>query len=183
MDSNRQQKINRLIQKELSELFLLETKKMQGVLISVTNVRVSPDLSVAHAYLSIFPSDKGEELVKALKKLFINAKSRDWPQKAVVFTESTRTQEYLAGLLDNAGISYTQFNGANNSIRARKAGFDLYCYSKAKTYHQGIKKTFVHPWVEWLGITSPERAFRVARNKMIFMRKHSPFPQNLFFLS
>ena len=63
MDSNRQQKINRLIQKELSELFLLETKKMQGVLISVTNVRVSPDLSVAHAYLSIFPSDKGDELV------------------------------------------------------------------------------------------------------------------------
>ncbi|CEA15032.1 MAG TPA: 30S ribosome-binding factor RbfA [Fermentimonas caenicola] len=68
MDSNRQQKINRLIQKELSELFLLETKKMQGVLISVTNVRVSPDLSVAHAYLSIFPSDKGEELVKNINE-------------------------------------------------------------------------------------------------------------------
>jgi ribosome-binding factor A len=57
-----------LIQKELSELFLLETKKMQGVLISVTNVRVSPDLSVAHAYLSIFPSDKGEELVKNINE-------------------------------------------------------------------------------------------------------------------
>jgi ribosome-binding factor A len=68
MDSNRQQKINRLIQKELSELFLLETKKMQGVLISVTNVRVSPELSVAHAYLSIFPSDKGEELVKNINE-------------------------------------------------------------------------------------------------------------------
>jgi ribosome-binding factor A len=68
MDSNRQQKINRLIQKELSELFLLETKKMQGVLISVTNVRVSPDLSAAHAYLSIFPSDKGEELVKNINE-------------------------------------------------------------------------------------------------------------------
>lgn len=57
-----------MIQKELSELFLLETKKMQGVLISVTNVRVSPDLSVAHAYLSIFPSDKGEELVKNINE-------------------------------------------------------------------------------------------------------------------
>ncbi len=41
---------------------------MQGVLISVTNVRVSPDLSVAHAYLSIFPSDKGEELVKNINE-------------------------------------------------------------------------------------------------------------------
>lgn len=37
---------------------------MQGVFISVTNVRVSPDLGVAHAYLSIFPSEKAEELVK-----------------------------------------------------------------------------------------------------------------------
>jgi ribosome-binding factor A len=68
MDSNRQQKVNRLIQKELSEIFLLETKKMKGVFISVTNVRVSPDLSVAHAYLSIFPSEKAEELVKNINE-------------------------------------------------------------------------------------------------------------------
>lgn len=63
MDSNRKLKVNRLIQKELSEIFLLETKKMQGVFVSVTNVRVSPDLGLAHVYLSIFPSEKAEELV------------------------------------------------------------------------------------------------------------------------
>ncbi len=63
MESNRQQKINRLIQKELSEIFLLETKKMQGLFISVTNVRVTPDLSIAHAYLSIFPSERSEEMI------------------------------------------------------------------------------------------------------------------------
>lgn len=68
MDSNRQQKINRLIQKELGELFLLETKKMPGILISVTNVRVSPDLSIAHAYLSVYPSEKGAELVKNINE-------------------------------------------------------------------------------------------------------------------
>lgn len=64
MESNRQQKVNRLIQKELSEIFLLETKKMRGILISVTNVRVTPDLGLAYAYLSIFPSDKGKELME-----------------------------------------------------------------------------------------------------------------------
>ena len=64
MDTNRQQKVNRLIQKALSEIFLLDAKKMQGVLISVTNVRVSPDLGIAHAHLSVFPSEKAEELVK-----------------------------------------------------------------------------------------------------------------------
>ena len=62
MESNRLEKINRLILKELSEIFLLETKKMQGVLISVTQVRVTPDLGIAHAYLSFFPSGKGKEL-------------------------------------------------------------------------------------------------------------------------
>ena len=68
MESNRQQKINRLIQKELGEIFLLETKKMQGVLISVTSVRVSPDLGIAHAQLSVFPSEKAEELVNNINE-------------------------------------------------------------------------------------------------------------------
>ena len=68
MESNRQQKINRLYLKELSEIFLLETKKMRGVLISVTRVRVTPDLGMAHAYLSFFPSEKGEELLDNIKE-------------------------------------------------------------------------------------------------------------------
>ena len=68
MDTNRQQKVNRLIQKELSEIFLLDAKKMQGVLISVTNVRVSPDLGIAHAYLSVFPSEKAGELVRNINE-------------------------------------------------------------------------------------------------------------------
>lgn len=76
---------------------------------------------------------------------------------------------------------FIPYEDSDFSIRARKAGFGLYCNSMAKTWHQGIKTTYVHPWVEWLGITSPVRAYRVARNKIIFMRKHSPFPQNLFF--
>ena len=63
MESNRLEKINRLILKELSEIFLLETKKMRGVLISVTQVRVTPDLGIAHAHLSFFPSEKGNELL------------------------------------------------------------------------------------------------------------------------
>lgn len=76
---------------------------------------------------------------------------------------------------------FIPYEDSDFSIRARKAGYKLYCYSPAKTWHQGPKKTFVHPRLEWLGITSPQRAFRVARNKIIFMRKHSPFPQNLVF--
>lgn len=76
---------------------------------------------------------------------------------------------------------FIPYEDSDFSIRARKAGFKLYCTSEAKTWHRGFKSTFVHPRIEWLGITSPERAYRVARNKMIFMRKHSPLPNSLIF--
>lgn len=60
MESTRQAKIARLIQKELSEIFRRQTAKTHGVLVTVSAVRVSPDLSVAKAYLSIFPTDKAQ---------------------------------------------------------------------------------------------------------------------------
>ena len=68
MESTRQSKISRLIQKELSEIFLLEAKSMNGVLVSVTSARISPDLSIARVYISVFPSDRGDEIVKNLNK-------------------------------------------------------------------------------------------------------------------
>ncbi len=64
METTRQSKIARLLQKELSEIFLLQTKAMPGVLISVSAVRISPDMSVARVYLSVFPSEKSSEIVK-----------------------------------------------------------------------------------------------------------------------
>lgn len=64
METTRQNKISRLLQKELSEIFLLQTKAIQGTLVSVSAVRISPDMSIARVYLSIFPSEKAEEMVK-----------------------------------------------------------------------------------------------------------------------
>ena len=37
---------------------------MHGVMVSVTKVKISPDLSICTAYLSVFPSEKGEEILK-----------------------------------------------------------------------------------------------------------------------
>jgi len=68
MNNTRLQKIERLIQKDLGEIFLSETRQMPGVLVSVTNVRVSPDLSVSKAYLSIFPSGKSHEIIENINK-------------------------------------------------------------------------------------------------------------------
>lgn len=68
MESTRQAKIARLLQKELSEIFRLQTAKTHGVLVSVSAVKVSPDLSVAKAYLSVFPSDKGAEILENINR-------------------------------------------------------------------------------------------------------------------
>lgn len=85
METTRQNKISRLIQKELSEIFLLQTKAMNGVLVSVSVVRISPDLSVARVYLSVFPSDRSEEIVKN-----INAN-----MKAIRYELGTRVRHQL----------------------------------------------------------------------------------------
>ena len=64
MESTRQAKISRLLQKELSEIFRQQTAKTHGTIVSVSAVRVSPDLSVAKAYLSVFPSEKAQEVME-----------------------------------------------------------------------------------------------------------------------
>ncbi|MBQ2586975.1 MAG: 30S ribosome-binding factor RbfA [Bacteroidaceae bacterium] len=64
METTRQNKIARLIQKDLSTIFQEETRKTHGLLVTVSVVRVSPDLSVAKAYLSVFPSDRAADILK-----------------------------------------------------------------------------------------------------------------------
>jgi ERCC4-related helicase len=65
--------------------------------------------------VSIEKNSKGDALISALKSIFNIAKEKGWPQKAVVFTESRRTQEYISGILKDNGIALTLFNGSNAS--------------------------------------------------------------------
>lgn len=68
METTRQAKIARLLQKELSEILRLQTAKTHGTLVSVSAVRISPDLSIAKAYLSIFPSAKAQEILDNINR-------------------------------------------------------------------------------------------------------------------
>ena len=72
MQETRQNKIARLLQKELSVIFQQQTRAMHGVMVSVTRTKISPDLSICTAYLSVFPSDRGEEILGNIK---VNEKS------------------------------------------------------------------------------------------------------------
>ena len=68
MQETRQNRISRLLQKELSLIFQSQTRQMHGVMVSVTRVKISPDLSICTAYLSIFPSERGDELLKNIQQ-------------------------------------------------------------------------------------------------------------------
>ena len=68
MESTRQKKVSRLIQKELSQIFNKESKNFIGsVLVSVTSVRISPDLAYANVFLSMFPVLDPEDTIKKVK--------------------------------------------------------------------------------------------------------------------
>jgi ribosome-binding factor A len=69
MESTRQKKVSRLIQKELADIFLKKGNELaHGKLISITRVRVSPDLSFAKVYISIFPAVNQEEILHSIQE-------------------------------------------------------------------------------------------------------------------
>lgn len=67
MESTRQHKIARLIQKDMSDILLRYARTLHGTLISVSEVRVSPDLSIAHIYVSVFPQDRVADTMQQIE--------------------------------------------------------------------------------------------------------------------
>lgn len=122
METTRQAKISRLLQKELSELFRLQTAKTHGTLVSVSAVRISPDLSVARAYLSIFPSERSAEIIKSIN---VSAKTiryelaqrvryqlRKTPELTFFVDDSLDYAEIIDRLLATDGIGNTEADAA-----------------------------------------------------------------------
>jgi len=66
-ETNRQKKIAGILQKDLVDVLQHAAQDgMKGVIISVTKVHVTTDLSDAKVYLSIFPTDKGKALIEGI---------------------------------------------------------------------------------------------------------------------
>lgn len=68
METTRQQKVGKQIQKDISDIFTKEARDLlQGAMVTVTMVRVSPDLSFAKIYLSVFPFEKSDQIMEQLE--------------------------------------------------------------------------------------------------------------------
>jgi ribosome-binding factor A len=69
METQRQSKVSRLVQKELAVIFQQQGNNLfGGGMISVTIVRVTPDLAVAKVYLSLFPAERKDELFETITR-------------------------------------------------------------------------------------------------------------------
>ena len=71
MESTRLKKVERLLQKELSTYFQQHSINYMGKLITVTAVRLSPDLSISRVYISVFPTN---DITKALEMISADGK-------------------------------------------------------------------------------------------------------------
>jgi len=110
MNNTRLQKIERQIQKDLGEIFLSETRQLPGVLVSVTKVHMSPDLSTSKAFLSIFPSAKSKEIMENINRqkkairyelgLRIGKQIRRIPELAFFLDDSIDYLENIDNLLN-----------------------------------------------------------------------------------
>lgn len=69
METNRQKKIGNLLQQDLVDILQGEVRKngISNLIISVSKVSVTTDLSIAKVYLSIFPQEKAQEILVAIK--------------------------------------------------------------------------------------------------------------------
>ena len=133
METTRQNKIARLIQKELSEIFLLQTKSMPGVLVSVSIVRISPDMSYARVYLSVFPSDRSEEIVKN-----INAN-----MKSIRFELGNRVRHQLR-IIPELKFCYSLTNGLDtkHADELQDANMRVFTNSVTSGHNKMIVLTF-----------------------------------------
>ena len=69
METKRQEKISKLLQQDLSEIIQMELRHVtRGAMVTVTKVHVTPDLSLAKAYLSLFATNDKDALLESIKK-------------------------------------------------------------------------------------------------------------------
>lgn len=69
IESNRQKKISGILQNDLASLFMkmLKSAGKSNIIVSVTKVHVTTDLSIAKVYLSVFPASHAEAMVAEIK--------------------------------------------------------------------------------------------------------------------
>jgi len=108
MESNRQKKVARLIQKDLSDIFLQESKNYyNGIMITITHVFVSKDFSVAKIYLSLFPDKNKVDVFTDIQQKTSSIKH----QLSIKLKNQMRKTPDLVFYIDNSLEHYATIDG------------------------------------------------------------------------
>ncbi|MEL1245246.1 30S ribosome-binding factor RbfA [Flavobacterium sp. DGU11] len=118
METNRQKKIGALLQNDLVDILQGEIRKngISNLIISISQVHVTSDLSIAKVYLSVFPSERGGEILEAVKS---NAPliKHDLSQRVrLQLRKVPNLVFYLDDTLDQMEIIDRELGGANNPL-------------------------------------------------------------------
>lgn len=118
METNRQKKIGALLQNDLVDILQGEVRKngISNLVISISKVNVTSDLSIAKVYLSVFPSERGGEILNAVKS---NAPliKHDLSQRVKLqLRKVPNLVFYIDDTLDQIEIIDRELGGANNPL-------------------------------------------------------------------
>jgi ERCC4-related helicase len=108
---------------------ILSPEQLEKVAEEIRSLRLFTELAN-----SIAKNSKGERLQTALKRGLAEAKSKGGREKAIIFTESTRTQEYVRSILEEISRykgKVVLFNGSNNDPKSKEI------YQKWLKKHEG----------------------------------------------
>ncbi len=97
--SKRIQRVNQLTKKELSQIILRGVDFPEGVLVTVTRVETSPNLTESRVYVSIMPENQITKILNILEKLIyflqqkLNKRLKMRPLPKIIFMEEKKTAE------------------------------------------------------------------------------------------
>ncbi len=118
METNRQKKIGALLQNDLVDILQGEIRKngILNLIISISKVYVTTDLSIAKVYLSVFPSEKGADILTAIRS---NAPliKHDLSQRVKLqLRKVPNLVFYIDDTLDRMEVIDRELGGANNPL-------------------------------------------------------------------
>ena len=117
MASNRINRINEEIQKELSNLLRnVKDPRVQGTMISITRVETTPDLRYTKVYVSFLQADKADDAMKGLKsaagflrrQLGTNLKLRYAPEIVWALDDSITYGAHMLNLINSLGVKHDE---------------------------------------------------------------------------
>ena len=118
METNRQKKIGTLLQKDLVDILQGEVRKnaISNLIISISKVSVTTDLSIAKVYLSVFPSEKAAEILAAIKSNTPLIKHDLSQRVKLQLRKVPNLIFYIDDSLDNIEKIDRELTGENNPI-------------------------------------------------------------------